>query len=118
MQGDSHRGLAVSSEECSLKNEKEKQRSPSGVGPVADRLPEYCGYRDEGCDLFHSCLQCPFPNCRYDEQLMGRRAATRIRDTELLRRRRLDNKSVSELARIFGVSKRTVQRIIRRSSDE
>ena len=108
----------MSIEDCHPKIKMEDRSITGDVEPIFDPLPEYFGYKDEGCDLFHSCLQCPFPNCRYDEQLMGRRAATRIRDTELLRRRRLDNKSVSELARIFGVSKRTVQRIIRRSSDE
>ena len=26
-----------------------------------DLPPEYCHYRDEGCDLAESCLDCPFP---------------------------------------------------------
>ncbi len=36
-----------------------------------DLPPEYCRYRDEGCDLADSCLDCPFPQCIY-EQPRGR----------------------------------------------
>ena len=86
--------------------------------PIADRLPDYFDYSDGGCDLFPSCLECPLARCRYDEQAGGRRATTRLRDQELLRQRRLAGKNVAELAKSFDVSKRTVQRIIRRSSNE
>jgi len=84
--------------------------------PRVDPLPDYFDYCDEGCDLFPSCLKCPLPRCRYDEQAGGRRAATRLRDGELLRQRKAHGKSVAELARSFGVSKRTIQRIIRAST--
>ena len=26
-----------------------------------DLPPEFCRYRDEGCELAESCLDCPFP---------------------------------------------------------
>ena len=91
---------------------------PAEAKPEADPLPDYFSYRDEGCDLFPSCLNCPLPRCRHDGLSGGRRAATALRDGELLRERSLEGKSVAELALMFGVSKRTVQRIIRRSSDE
>ena len=90
---------------------------PSGIEPCADPLPDYFEYCDEGCDLFPSCLECPLPHCRYDEQAGGRRTTTRLRDHELVRQRFYGGKSVSELAGRFRVSKRTVQRIIRRSSN-
>ena len=32
-----------------------------------DLPPEYCHYRDEGCDLAGSCLNCPFTECVCDE---------------------------------------------------
>jgi len=32
-----------------------------------DLPPEYCHYRDEGCEFATSCLNCPFPQCLYDE---------------------------------------------------
>ena len=94
------------------------ERRGDAVERIADPLPDYLEYCDQGCSLFPSCLQCPLPRCRYDEQEGGRRPATRLRDGELLRQRRLAGKSVAELARSFGVSTRTVQRIMRRSSSE
>ena len=85
---------------------------------LRDLLPDYSEYRDEGCDLFPCCLNCPLPRCRYDKQADGRRASKRLRDREILRQRSQEGKSVADLARSFGVSKRTVQRIIRRSASE
>ncbi|MBE0481555.1 MAG: hypothetical protein IBX68_11325 [Dehalococcoidia bacterium] len=85
--------------------------------PDADPLPERFDYRDEGCELYPLCLECPLPYCRHD-RLAGRRTKTRLRDDELLKQRRRESKSVAELAESFGVSKRTVQRIIRRSASE
>ena len=73
---------------------------------------------DEGCDLFPSCLRCPFPRCRHDAQPEGRRPTRMPRDNEIVMQWELGGKSMAELADIFGVSKRTVQRIIRRSSSE
>jgi AraC-like DNA-binding protein len=74
-----------------------------------DLLPEEFPYEDRGCDLFPSCLSCPFPDCLEEEpwgkarflkhQLAGRAA-------ELKK----GGKSVKEIARIFEVSPRTVQR--------
>ena len=31
-----------------------------------DLPPEYCHYRDEGCEFFESCLNCPLAQCIYD----------------------------------------------------
>jgi hypothetical protein len=80
-----------------------------------DTLTEY---RDEGCGLFPSCLSCPLPRCRYDEQVEGKRPAKSLRNDEIMAQRESGDMSVAELADIFGVSKRTIQRIIRRSSSE
>jgi len=105
-------------EACHAESKTEKRRNGGDAEPIADALPDYFDYCDQGCDLFPSCLECPLPRCRYDEQAGGRRAATRLRDKELLRQRGLAGTNVAELAKSFGVSKRTVQRIIRRSSSE
>ncbi len=66
-------------------------------------------YRDEGCELFPSCLSCPLPVCRYDEP--RRRWAKEARDREISRLY-YQGKSAAELAKSFGVSKRTIYRII------
>ena len=32
-----------------------------------DLLPEEFPYEDKGCELFPSCLNCPFPDCLKEE---------------------------------------------------
>jgi hypothetical protein len=79
-----------------------------------DALPEFTRYRDEGCDLYASCLTCPLPRCRYDAP-GGVRAIFNVwRDREILGLRRRQGLSVDMLARRYGVSRRTVFRILRR----
>ena len=85
---------------------------------VADRLPDYSDYRDQGCDLSPSCLRCPLPRCRHDVEAQGSRSVRMLRDREILRQRTTAGKSVAELATEFNLSKRTIQRIIRRLSHE
>ena len=75
--------------------------------------PEEHEYRDQGCDLFPSCLNCPLRRCRYDER-GGRTATNELRDEEILRLKD-EGKKVNELAGLFGISKRTVHRILRRA---
>lgn len=77
-----------------------------------DALPEYTDYRDTGCDLFPSCLNCPLPRCRYDEP-GGAPALLRAgRDAAIVAAYR-SGKRVDELARMFGISRRTVFRVLR-----
>ena len=66
--------------------------------------------QDEGCDLFPSCLNCPFPRCRYDEP-RRRHMGKALRNEEMLRLYR-EGLKVERIAQRFGVSKRTVYRII------
>ena len=42
--------------------------------PLVDRRPEETHYRDTGCELAPSCLQCPMERCVYDEPEGGRGA--------------------------------------------
>jgi hypothetical protein len=77
-----------------------------------DLKPEYCQYRDEGCEYAKACLECPFPQCLYDEPRGRQRWMKQTRDKEI---KRLfdEGKKVKELANIFSVSQRTVQRALR-----
>jgi hypothetical protein len=84
--------------------------------PREDALPEQMlqvgRYRDEGCNLFPSCLTCPLPHCRYDVAGGARTMLNRVRDDEI-RRLRLDaGMEVDEIARRFRVSRRTVFRVL------
>lgn len=86
--------------------------------PLLDRLPELTGYRDTGCDIHPVCLTCPLPRCRYDEPGWRQREERDQRDSELLQIRLRNAISVEELAARFGVSARTVHRILKRRVPE
>ena len=75
-----------------------------------DRIYEEHEYRDDGCELFPSCLKCPFPKCRYDEP--KRNWEKEARNREVLRLYCDEGKGADELARSFGVSTRTIYRIV------
>ncbi len=82
-----------------------------------DLPPEYCQYRDEGCDLADSCLNCPFPKCIYDEHGGKQHWLKRLRATEMARLFTTKGQGVKELALIFDVSQRTVQRALKVALD-
>ena len=83
-----------------------------------DLPPEYCRYRDEGCEFADSCLDCPLPKCIYDEPRGRQRWLKRSRDREMTNLFNSEGKGVKEVALIFGVSQRTVQRALERMRHE
>ena len=86
---------------------------PEGSIAEADLLPEYSHYQDEGCDLAESCLNCPFPKCVYEEPGGKQHLLKRWRAREMARLFTTEGKGVNELALMFDVSQRTVQRILK-----
>ena len=78
-----------------------------------DLPPEYTHYRDEGCDLADSCLNCPFTRCIYDEAGGKQRWSKRLRAREMARLFITEGKGIKELALMFGISQRTVQRALK-----
>lgn len=81
--------------------------------PRMDALPEYTAYSDTGCDLYPSCLTCPLPRCRYEEP-GGAAAMLRTgRDANILRLADREGLTVDQLAETFGVSRRTIFRVLR-----
>lgn len=76
---------------------------------MKDFVPERCRYRDEGCDLFPSCLHCPLARCRYD--LAGRHTGKALRDRDM-RHLYAAGMGATELAHHFKVSTRTVYRAL------
>jgi hypothetical protein len=80
-----------------------------------DALPEFCHYRDEGCELADSCLRCPFTKCEQEEGGGRQRGRKKARDQEVVRLAG-EGKSTRELAQIFGVSTRTIQRTLMANS--
>jgi hypothetical protein len=80
-----------------------------------DALPEYVDYEDRGCDLYPSCLHCPLPKCRYEEP-GGAAAMLRTgRDASIIRLAERDGVSIDRLAEMFGLSRRTIFRVLRAS---
>ncbi|MDD4859835.1 MAG: helix-turn-helix domain containing protein [Dehalococcoidales bacterium] len=80
-----------------------------------DLPPEFCHYRDEGCALASSCLDCPFPNCIHDVPGGPQHWVKGKRDAEITRQFN-KGKTAKELAQLFGVSVRTVQRALKRAA--
>ena len=83
-----------------------------------DLPPEYCQYRDNGCEFADSCLSCPFPECIYAQPGGKHRWLMVLRDKEVLRLFTAQRKGVKELALMFGVSRRTIQRILKRARNK
>ena len=76
-----------------------------------DLLPEYCEYPDVGCSLSPACLNCPLPRCA-QEKATDSKSRRRSRAAEILHLHLSQRISVNELARRFGISRRTVQRAL------
>ena len=94
---------AVRSETRSRPTKRKRTRS--------DALPEFMRYRDDGCDVHDHCLTCPLPRCRYEEPGGLRALLNEQRDRQITQLRR-KGASVDELAGRFGVSRRTVFRVL------
>ena len=89
---------------------------PDGVEP--DLPPECCQYCDDGCEFAPSCLNCPFATCIYDELGGRQHFARRLRDKEILRLFTIEKHGVAELAALFSISQRTVQRALKRAGND
>lgn len=75
-----------------------------------DSRPEFVHYKDEGCELAPSCLECPFDRCILEEGGVAS-ARKQERNQEI---KELANKGVTvpELAERYGVNIRTIQRVL------
>jgi hypothetical protein len=78
----------------------------------SDPLPENYHYRDEGCELASSCLNCPFPQCVLEETGGIRKFLKEQRNNEIISLYNNEKKDVKELAVIFQLSVRTIQRAL------
>ena len=79
----------------------------------SDTLPENTRYRDNGCDAALTCLECPLSLCKYDDPGWLQRENRRTRDDEIFRLRS-QQVPVAEISKRFGISTRTVHRIVQR----
>ena len=79
----------------------------------SDTLPENTRYKDDGCDASLACLKCPLSLCKYDDPGWLQRENRRTRDDEIFRLRS-QQIPVAEISKRFGISTRTVHRIVQR----
>jgi len=82
------------------------------VGDELDLLPDEVNWRDEGCEVFGSCLNCPLPRCLEEEPRGQQRLRLAARNKQMVELRR-SGKSVADISGLFDVSQRTVQRALR-----
>ena len=85
-----------------------------GRAPRRDALPEHTSYADTGCDIYRSCLTCPLVRCRYDEPGGARKLLSDERDRSILALRG-KGRPIDVIADRFGVSRRTVFRVLAQS---
>lgn len=83
-----------------------------------DAPPEQYLYHDDGCEVAPRCLECPLPQCKYDNPRWYQVEMRRRRDQRVLKAHRTRGLSVTQLAHRFAVSERTVHRILRRASKD
>jgi len=88
------------------------EKMPIAQECIWDLLPEDFPYSDEGCELAPSCLNCPFPWC-IKEEPWGKEKLLKRRRAERMLELKQEGKSLKEIARIFEVSTRTVQRALK-----
>lgn len=83
-----------------------------------DALPEYTSYADNGCNLYPSCLTCPLPKCRYDDPGGASAMLRSGRDASIARLADQEGTTVDTLARQFGVSRRTIFRVLHNKQEQ
>ena len=83
-----------------------------------DLPPEFCRYHDEGCEFASSCLNCPLPLYVHDEPGGRQRLLKRQRGRDMVKMYTTEGKGIKELADIFKVSQRTVQRALKKAFSE
>ena len=98
----------IRDEELERDRDEDKENEP-------DLPPEYCHYKDEGCEFLDSCLNCPLPHCLYDEPRGKQRWLKELRNREIERLYR-DGWKIKELAVMLGLSRRTIQRALKNSA--
>jgi transcriptional regulator of acetoin/glycerol metabolism len=83
----------------------------------SDSLPEHTDYTDTGCDLYPRA--CTARSCAAATRSLAapRPCCATARDASILRLSDQDGMTVEELATMFGLSRRTIFRVLRRGPD-
>ena len=86
--------------------------SPPLLGRVrSDALPEEATYTDDGCEVSLTCQTCPLERCRYEEPKGLLTIRMRERNSQIIALRD-EGASVDEIAERFGLTRRSVFRVL------
>lgn len=77
------------------------------------KSPDGYLHQDVGCDIYPRCLDCPLPKCRFDNNLGRARLELKTRNADIMLHHQA-GEDLGQLATNFGLSKRTILRIISR----
>lgn len=77
-----------------------------------DTLPEGINYSDTGCAVAPACLECPLPTCKFDDPAATVARRVTAQHEAIVRLYKSTDWSKIELAKFFGVSKRTIYRAL------
>ena len=78
----------------------------------SDTLPENTNYKDNGCDISQSCLNCHLTLCKYDDDKFSVGKNKLNRDKEIYKLNS-EGKSITDLSKKYNLSIRTIQRSIK-----
>ena len=84
------------------------------ASPQVDAVPEFYPYEDTGCEVASSCLNCPLPQCRYDDPAWYQKNRRLAKDFKVFTAIKNEQLSVEEAADRFSVTIRTIFRIMQR----
>jgi len=76
-----------------------------------DSLPDDSNWKDHGCEFHPACLSCPLSSC-IEEQPRGKQKLRMLARAGHMAQLKRQGKTTGEIARLFGVSQRTVQRVL------
>jgi hypothetical protein len=103
--------------ECERIRDRARDRRPGDPTRLArsDAFPEeHFGeghYRDEGCELAPSCLNCPLAQCRYDLEGGLKEAVHHVKAAKVIAYR-AEGLTVEACATLVGISKRQAYRFL------
>ena len=89
-------------------------RTSSAEITAPEDASEFYHYADTGCEASDSCLDCPLPRCRYDDPAWYQRNRRLARDFRIVRTMQQEALSIEDTAERFGITNRTVFRILQR----
>lgn len=86
----------------------EKPSDMPDTKPRSSAYVDGVNFSDDGCSLAPSCLECPFPVCRYDVHgIPGIKAEIK---KEFIRKAKRMGYKRSDIAKEFGISLRVIHR--------